>query len=141
MANKKYRLTVNSVWFYGVKLYRIEALADFATVTAGTIGGFVESEFNLSHSGECWISQNAKASGNARVSGNAWLMDNAQLRDNAKLSDAAMLYENARAFRDAHICEDVQIFGDTAVGGSLIVKRYARIGNNEELMEHVRSCL
>ena len=141
MANKKYRLTQHTIRAHGVTLYRIEALTDFATITAGTLGGFVESEYNLSHEGECWIAQNAKALGSSRVSDNAWLMDKAELRDNAQLSDIAMLFENARAFKNAQICEDVQIYGDTAVGGSLIVKRYARIGSNEELMEHVRSCL
>ena len=91
--------------------------------------------------GECWIAQNAKALGSSRVSDNAWLMDKAELRDNAQLSDVAMLFENAKAFKNAHICGDVQIYGNTAVGGNVTVKRYARIGNNDELMEHIRSCL
>ena len=42
-----------------------------ALVLEGELGGFVESENNLSHDGKCWIYDSAKAVGHARVSGNA----------------------------------------------------------------------
>ena len=44
---------------------------------AGTAGGFVGSEANLSHEGDCWIYDNAEVSENARVSGNAQVRDDA----------------------------------------------------------------
>ena len=37
------------------KLYRIKALKDFSDVKTGEIGGFVESENNLSQEVSCWI--------------------------------------------------------------------------------------
>lgn len=45
----------------GKKLYRIQALKDFARAKAGDIGGYIESESNLSQSDD------------ARVSGDAWV--------------------------------------------------------------------
>ena len=67
------------------KLYRIRALKDFHNVKKGTVGGYIESEQNLSQEGNAWVSGdawvygNAWVSGNARVSGNAWVSDNARV--------------------------------------------------------------
>ena len=55
---------------YGEKTekgFRIRALRDFGYVKTGDIGGFVESERNLSQDGDCWVSGNAQVYGNARV--------------------------------------------------------------------------
>ena len=76
MNEKKY--TINSDG-------RVVALRDFANVKAGDVGGFVESEINLSHDGFCWVSGDAEVSGNAwvsgdaRVSGDAWVFGNARV--------------------------------------------------------------
>ena len=65
----------------GRKLYRIKALKDFRDVRKGTVGGYIESEQNLSQEGDAWVSGNAWVCGNARVSdnaricGDAWVLD------------------------------------------------------------------
>lgn len=47
---KKYEILYDqSIEINGRKLYRIRALCDFGAVKAGDIGGYVESERNLSH--------------------------------------------------------------------------------------------
>ena len=48
-------------------LFRIVALRDFSDVKKGDVGGWVESEKNLSHDGDCWISGDAMVSGNSCV--------------------------------------------------------------------------
>ena len=45
------------------KLYRIQALKDFARAKAGDIGGYIESESNLSQSGNAWVYGDARVSG------------------------------------------------------------------------------
>lgn len=65
MEQKKYRLTAETMRFDGVMLHRIKALKDFGNVEAGELGGWVESEKNLSQEGNCWIAINAKAYANA----------------------------------------------------------------------------
>ena len=71
---KKYRLLENDTKkVNGRTLYRIEALKDFAGVKKGYKGGYVESEDNLSHKGNCWVYGNAWVFGNARVYGDAWV--------------------------------------------------------------------
>ena len=71
---KKYKLTEETKEYYGITLYRIEALKDFGTVKAGDKGGFIRSEDNLAHEGNAWVYGNAQVYGNARVYGNADIM-------------------------------------------------------------------
>ena len=70
---KKYKLTKETVNNLGVKLYRIEAIADFGDVSKGEKGGFIEKEENLSQEDSAWVYGNAQVSGDARVYGNAWV--------------------------------------------------------------------
>lgn len=62
---KKYILTDETIEYLGHTLHRIKAVKDFATISAGTLGGYIESEGNLDHI------DNARVYGDARVSGNA----------------------------------------------------------------------
>jgi len=60
----------------GRTLHRIRALVAIASmgVAAGDLGGYIESERNLSQvSGNAWVSGNARVYGDAQVSGNAWV--------------------------------------------------------------------
>ena len=41
--------------FDGRKLYRIKALKDFNNVKEGELGGYIESEQNLSQEGNAWV--------------------------------------------------------------------------------------
>lgn len=50
-------------------LFRIRSLKSFGYVTKGDIGGYIESDYNLSHEGDCWIYDNAYVYGNARICG------------------------------------------------------------------------
>ena len=62
---------------------RIVALRSFGNVKEGDIGGFVESESNLSQDGNCWISGDAEVSGNAIISGNTIISGNAIISGDA----------------------------------------------------------
>ena len=67
----------------GHTLYRIEALKDFSDVKKGDKGGFVESEENLSHNGDCWVYGDAKVCGDAIIYGRAEVGGDAKVADNA----------------------------------------------------------
>ena len=79
----KYRLTDETITRFGRTLHRIEALKDFGDVKAGDKGGYVESEKNLSQSGNCWLYGNATVFGNATVCGDAKVFGNAKVYGNA----------------------------------------------------------
>ena len=50
-------------------LHQIRAVRSFGSIRSGDVGGFIESESNLSHTGDSWVFSDAKVSGNAKVSG------------------------------------------------------------------------
>lgn len=58
---KKYELTTNTKMHLGRKLFQIKALVSFGGVEKGDLGGYIEKEDNLDHSGD------ARVYGNARV--------------------------------------------------------------------------
>ena len=63
--SKKYELTNESIELTKddeskVTLYRIKALKDFCDVKEGELGGWVESEDNLSQEGTCWVYEDAE---------------------------------------------------------------------------------
>ena len=50
-----------------ITLRRIRAARDFMGVKKEELGGWIETEDNLSHSGNAWVSGDAQVSGNARL--------------------------------------------------------------------------
>ena len=97
MGTKKYRLTGNHINIGNRILYQIEALKDFGDVKAGDLGGYIESEENLSQYDNAWVY------GDAQVLGNAQVFDNARVYGNACVFDNARVYGNACVFGDAQI--------------------------------------
>jgi len=56
---KKYILTDDVIDFNSHTLHRIKAVRDFDCVKAGDLGGFIESEKNLDHDGDAWLTGDA----------------------------------------------------------------------------------
>lgn len=79
---KKYELTEESKEINTATLYRIRALQNFGNVKEGELGGWIESEKNLSREGNCWVYGNAWVSGNAQVYGDARVYGNAKIASN-----------------------------------------------------------
>lgn len=63
--SKKYEFTGETKQFNCITLQRIRRLSD------GLIGGWIESENNLSHNGSCFVYGEAQVYGEARVYGEA----------------------------------------------------------------------
>jgi predicted acyltransferase (DUF342 family) len=61
------------------RLHGSVVLRQICRISDGEIGGWIESEANLSHEGDCWVSSNAQIYGDARVRGNAQVSGNAQV--------------------------------------------------------------
>ena len=67
--NLKYKLTKETKEYGSLKLFQIEATKNFANVTKGEKGGFVEKEGNLSQDGNAWVYGNARVYGNLKLEG------------------------------------------------------------------------
>ena len=129
---KKYKLTDEIIEFYGTKLYRIEALRDFSNVKKGDKGGFVKSEMNLSHNGNCWVYDDAK------VSDCAMILDNAKIYDDATVYGNAKIYYNAKIYGHAIICGNVKVYGNAKVFDNARVYSNAEVFDKAEAYGHAK---
>ena len=91
--NKKYEFTGETKNYKGRVLHRIKRISD------GLVGGWVEKEENLSHSGDCFIY------------GNAVVYDNARVYDNAEIYDYAKIFGYAEVCGYSEVCGYAKIFG------------------------------
>ena len=103
-------------------LYRICALRGYFKIQCQSrdLGGYIESEWNLSQEGDCWIGGDATVHGSGQVYNNAWVFENAKIYGNARV------YENAKIYGNAWVTGHSQIFGN------------AKVGNYAEVCDHVR---
>ena len=95
-TKKKYTLIKSdtvTTWG-GRTLYRIKAkrAIDRIGVAAGDLGGYVESEKNLSHDGSAWVSGEARVSGETQVYGSARVYGEAQVYGSAWVYGEARVY-------------------------------------------------
>ena len=68
----KYELIINdSITVNNINLFRIKALKSFSNVGVNELGGYIQSEKNLSNTGNAWVYDNAEVFDDARVYGNA----------------------------------------------------------------------
>ena len=116
--------------FDGRKLYRIKALKDFHNVKEGEFGGYIESERNLSHEGDAWVSGNARVYGDAWVYGNAWVYGDARVSGNAWVYGNARVSGNAWVFGDAWVSGNAWVYGDAWVYGNAWVYGDAWVSGN-----------
>ena len=110
----KYELTTKTVKYFGETLYRIRALKDIPPhgVKKGDLGGFVESEKNLSQDGDCWISGNAIVFRDALVSENALVYEYAMVHGNAQVLGNARVYGNAEVCANSLVGGYARVYGD-----------------------------
>lgn len=98
-------------------LHRIRALIDVnEKVPKGSLGGYVQSENNLSQEGECWIYDQAICCENAVVEEKAGLFDGSIACGYARLKGNAVMYDRAMAdehcyIQSGEIKDDAQITG------------------------------
>ena len=106
---KKYEFTGETRQHLDHTLHRIRALVSFGDIVAGDVGGWIEYEKNLSHSGDAWVSGDAQVFGDARVSGDAWVSGNAQVFGNARVSGDARVYGNAWVSGNAQVYSNARV--------------------------------
>lgn len=111
---KKYEFTEKEYFTQGkgdssnVKFKQIRALRDFSDVTKGDIGGWIESGYNLSHKGTCWVYPEGMVWGDGRVEDQAML-------------ECGNVYERAMLCGDAIVRGGAEISGMAIIEGNLII--------------------
>jgi len=128
--DKKYEFTNETLEWRGRTLHRIRALRNFSNVKAGDLGGWVESERNLSHEGNCWLYSEAKAYYNSRISDDACVFSYAELSGNASAHDNARLSGRANASGNARLFDNARASGRARLSGNASAHDRARLGGD-----------
>jgi carbonic anhydrase/acetyltransferase-like protein (isoleucine patch superfamily) len=110
--NGKYRLTRKTLVHEGRTLRRVK-YRDAIPILDGILGGWIESEENLSQEGGCRVLGDAKVYGDARI------FENANVGGSAEIGGKSAVYGNARVDENAKIDGDaeVRIYGNAHVYG------------------------
>jgi carbonic anhydrase/acetyltransferase-like protein (isoleucine patch superfamily) len=117
---------------------------------SGKLGGYIESEKNLSQEGKscvldyarvyenAFVSDDAQVYDNACLCGRVLVSDDAQVYDNAcltgdvEISDKAQVAGNARVSDEAGICDNARASGDAFVHGNSLISDDAHISGIAE---------
>lgn len=111
------------------KLHRIRALKALRhDVFPGDLGGFVQSEENLTQDEECWIYGDAIACENSCVAQKGALYENACIRGFALVCGSAQMYGESRA-EDRAIVRAGILTEQASVAGDAFVCEDATSGN------------
>ena len=106
MQVRKYEILKTDVIRHeGALLYRVRHLK------TGKLGGYVESEQNLSHEGTAWVHPHAKVMGEAIVYGSAQVFGNACLKGRVRVFGGAQIFGGARLEGEAWVSGNAQVFG------------------------------
>ena len=101
---KKYILTENTKIVDGAKLFQIKRCSN------NKLGGWIQTENNLSQDGNAWVYGDARISGDAQVYGNARVYGDAWVYGDARVSGNAQVYGYALVSGDAKVSASHHIF-------------------------------
>lgn len=136
---KKYEILKDqAITMNGSTIYRIKALKNFGDVEAGDMGGFVESEDNLSHEGPCWIYGDAMVYHKAKVKDNAIVRNYVHVFNNARVMENAIVEGHARVSDDSTVFGNARVKDNANVFGRGIIHGFAIVQDNATVFEQAR---
>ena len=106
---EKYKFTEEKMFYNGRVLKRIIRIED------NLVGGWIESEKNLSQSGKCFVYDNAKVYDDAIIYGNTKVYNNTKVYGNAKVYDDAIIYDNAEVYGNAEVYDNAEVYGNAII--------------------------
>ena len=135
---KKYEFTGETKKVGDITVRRIRLLVDIEydemaarpKFKAGTIGGWIEREENLSHAGKCFVADDA------------CVYDHAVVKDDALVADHAQVFRfatvNLQAFVTDHatVCGFAVVTDHACVCGNAIVNEYATVKDSASIIDH-----
>lgn len=153
----------------GVVFSRIRATRDIPlyNVRVGDKGGFVVDDTCLSHTGNCWIGENAcvagRVKGDAYVHGNAIVCLGVRVEDHAevfghaiifggRITSRAKVYDYAKVYHSSYIHGNARVFGNSIIEcvaevfGHAMVYDYAKVthgskvSGNAKVYDHAEIC-
>lgn len=134
MEDKKYELVSETIHkFYYRPMYRIRALKDFSDVKKGQFGGYVESEENLSQTGNCWIYDESIVGNGARVLDDAVVKDSSVVINGSEVSDNAVIEKGSRIDESSVVCDRSRVISSLVTESSAVI--YSSIVNEDSMIK------
>ena len=106
-----------------ITVYRIIAMKNFDNVMKGDLGGWIESEINLSQEGLCWVYDESVVYGKAKIE------KNAKVIDDSTVCDYATVTENSTITRMSKISDTSIVSGNAQINNSSILGESEILGN------------
>ena len=119
----------------GKPLFMVEALRDFGDIRKGELGGYIESEANLSHSGDCWVAMSAQVYDMAMVVDDAVITCCATVSGMGHVSGRATVSGSARVHGLAMVGDDAEVSGHASVSGLASVSCQAIVTDGAILVD------
>lgn len=157
----KYELLQDqTIEYKGQTLYRIRALKDIPnrsyapTIKAGTLGGYVSGEHNLSQQGDSWVyygaavyrqavvKDNAIVTGRARVGGYSTVMEDAEVGGEAGVTGSCVVRGSAsvlgrsRMHGNSVVQGSPKLLGTFHMTGNAVVQGSCEYHFNASLSDH-----
>lgn len=104
-------------------MYRIRALKDFSDVKKGDLGGYVESEYNLSQYGNCWIYDDSIVGLGSKVVGNAVVKGHSTITRYSEVSDYAVVEGGSHIDESSFILGQSRVFKSMVMGRSAVIRK------------------
>ena len=121
-------------------LFRIKALKDFGNVKKGDIGGYIQSENNLSQLDDCWIYDDAVVRDNAKVCHNAQIYDEVIVMGNAEVCGNAQICGDAFVMGNAEVCDNAQVRGKAIVCDNARIRGHAVVQHDAVVRGNAQIC-
>ena len=114
---KKYEFTGEVKSIDEKMLHRIRAVRDIPehNVKAGDLGGWLETEENLSHNGAAWVTDSALVTDSAHVMDFARVMGRALVADSARVMGNALVMDSAYVMGKARVTDSARVMGNARV--------------------------
>lgn len=108
------------------KITRIMAIKSFGNVPAGTIGGFVEFETNLSQKGNCWVDYTSMLLDDSIVMNDAQILNESVIKGTASIYDDAVIDHSSVAGKciisdNASIKNESEVTGNVHIGSNVLI--------------------
>lgn len=105
-------------------------------IPEGALGGYVESEANLSQEGSCWISSGSQAYEDALISENALVCGMSIINGNAQIKAAALVMDSeiSGASTIEGIVRISKVSGSSAIDAGSVVETGSRVEGNISLI-------
>lgn len=129
--DKKYEFTGKTRCVDDKILKQIIAVRDIDTiyklVIAGEIGGYIETEKNLSHEGNCWVFYDSYVYEWANVRQNAVIRGRSYVHDHAVVGGNVLVSGTSEINGYASIYDDCVITGDSVISDFSFLRKNARV--------------